>query len=89
MASIPSLNTLALPLEDRELLDKQLLQSRAAFRAEIRRVLACKNKKQKQALWEDWKIKYGDRPAYIKELVNVAQSLQTKFDIANWKLQGE
>lgn len=84
-----SFNVLSLPLEEQKIISQQLSQTRANFRAEIRRVLGCKTKKQKKALWDDWKAKYGDNPVYLKELVNVAQSLQTKFDIANAKHDGE
>ena len=68
---------------------ERLLKDRARFRSEMRKVIACKTKKQKLALWTEWKTKYGHNEFHIKELVNCARNKQVAMDIANWKLEGE
>jgi hypothetical protein len=71
------------------LIEKQLIQSQSVFREEIRRVLACKTKKQKMKLWQEWQEKYKHNPDHIKELVNTARNKDTCYIVANWKLIGE
>lgn len=68
---------------------EKLLKDRVRLRAEMRRVLAAKTKKEKRALWDSWKVKYGHNEFFIRELVGCARNRTVAMDIANWKLEGE
>ena len=73
-----------------QFLERQKLnKSRVQFREEMRKVLACKSKKAKLLLWNEWKAKYSETPFYIKELVHTARNLHLVREWAILKVEGE
>ena len=63
---------------------QRLLETRRGLQLEIRRALACRTKKQKIKLVEEWKVKYS--PVYVQELLNVARNKTAAGDILAWDL---
>ena len=63
---------------------QRLLETRRGLQLEIRRALACRTKKQKIKLVEEWKVKYS--PVYVQELLNVARNKSVAGDILAWDL---
>ena len=63
---------------------QRLLETRRGLQFEIRRALACRTKKQKIKLVEEWKVKYS--PVYVQELLNVARNKTAAGDILAWDL---
>ena len=65
------------------LLKQYLFETRSDLSLQMRRALACKTKKQKIKLAEEWQKNYSER--MYRELISCARNKEVCVRIANWE----
>ena len=68
------------------LLKQYLYETRSDLSLQMRRALACKTKKQKIKLADEWREKYSE--LMYKELISCAKDKRVCATIANWEQDG-
>jgi len=65
------------------LLKQYLFETRSDLSLQMRRALACKNKKQKIKLADEWQKNYSE--LMYRELISCARNKEVCVRIANWE----
>ena len=68
------------------LLKQYLFETRSDLSLQMRRALACRTKKQKIKLAEEWQKNYSER--MYRELISCARNKEVCVRISNWEQDG-
>ena len=68
------------------LLKQYLYETRSDLSLQMRRALACRTKKQKIKLAEEWQKNYSER--MYRELISCARNKEVCVRISNWEQDG-
>jgi len=60
---------------------RELEESRRIFQVEMRNVISCQTKKERQKLYDKWKLAYTE--GMVKDLVKCAQDKVIRAKVAN------